>query len=318
MKKAFITGITGFAGSFLAEYLLEVGGYGVSGTYLTDGSLVNISKVKNKLRLYKVDLQDRKATGEIIHTGKPDLVFHLAALTAPGESFDNPSEFITNNISVEVNLLEAIRKTETLPNTLIVSSAEVYGNVNPLALPIDEETELRPVNPYAVSKVACDFLGLQYFFSYKIPVIRVRPFNHIGPRQSSSFVVSSFAKKIAEIERNSANVSMKVGNLSAKRDFTDVRDIVRGYVDLLKKGKVGDVYNIGSGRSYEIKYILDTLLSFSDKKITVEMDPELVRPVDVPELVCDNAKIKREIGWEPRIPIEQTLRETLDYWRSII
>ena len=183
-------------------------------------------------------------------------------------------------------------------------------------LPIGEETEIRPVNPYAVSKVACDFLGLQYFLSYKLPIVRVRPFNHIGPRQSPSFVVAAFAKKIAEIEKNKIPPVIKVGNLSPKRDFTDVRDTVWGYQLLIEKGEPGEVYNIGSGRSYEIKYILDTLLSFSDKKITIETDSALMRPVDVPELVCDNSKIKKVTGWEPKIPIEQTLRETLDYWRN--
>lgn len=315
MKKTFITGITGFAGSFLAEHLIGEG-YEVSGTYLTDESLKNVASISNTIKIHKVDLQDAQEIRKIILGEKPDMIFHLAALTAPGESFENPSEFITNNIIVQVNLLEAVRKAQISPRTLIVSSAEVYGNVSVSDLPINEETELRPVNPYAVSKVACDFLGLQYFLSYKLPIVRVRPFNHIGPRQSPSFVVAAFAKKIAEIEKSSEEKSMKVGNLTAKRDLTDVRDTVRGYKLLIEKGEPGEVYNIGFGRSYEIKYLLDALLSFSNKKINVESDPELMRPVDVPELVCDNSKIKKQTGWEPKIPIEQTLRETLEYWRG--
>ena len=317
MKKAFITGITGFAGSFLAEHLVREG-YEVSGTYLTRDSLKNIESISNQVRLHEVDLQDAGAVRVIIAEEKPGSIFHLAALTAPGESFENPSEFITNNISTQINVLEAVRSAKIEPRILIVSSAEVYGNVRPADLPIDEETELKPVNPYAVSKVACDFLGLQYFLSYKIPIIRVRPFNHIGPRQSPSFVVAAFAKKIAEIEKNSSYGPMKVGNLSAKRDLTDVRDTVWGYRLIIEKGVPGEVYNLGSGRSYEIKYLLDTLLSFSGKKITVESDPALMRPVDVPELVCDNSKIKAATGWEPKIPIQQTLRETLSYWREEI
>lgn len=316
MKKAFITGITGFAGSFLAEHLLEEGKYEVSGTYLTDESLKSIASISNAIKIHKVDLQDAQEIRKIILEEKPDMIFHLAALTAPGESFENPSDFITNNIIVQVNLLEAVRKAQISFRMLIVSSAEVYGNVSVSDLPIDEEAELRPVNPYAVSKVACDFLGLQYFLSYKLPIVRVRPFNHIGPRQSPSFVVAAFAKKIAEIEKHKIPPVIKVGNLSPKRDFTDVRDTVWGYQLLIEKGEPGEVYNIGSGRSYEIKYILDTLLSFSDKKITIETDSTLMRPVDVPELVCDNSKIKNTTGWEPKIPIEQTLKETLNYWRS--
>src|SRR3989344_6946951 len=317
MKKAFITGITGFAGSFLAEHLIREG-YEISGTYLIDESCSNISSVQDKVKLHKINLQDAKVVERIISLERPDLIFHLAALTAPGESFENPSEFITNNISMQVNLLESVRKAQILPHVLVVSSAEVYGNVAASDIPIGEETEIRPVNPYAVSKVACDFLGLQYFLSYKLPIVRVRPFNHIGPRQSPSFVVAALEKKTAEKEKNKIPPVIKVGNLSPKRDFTDVRDTVWGYQLLIEKGEPGEVYNIGSGRSYEIKYLLDTLLSFSSKKINVESDPALMRPVDVPELVCDNSKIRKQTGWEPKIPIEQTIRETLDYWRSIV
>ena len=316
MKKAFITGITGFAGSFLAEHLLELHEYEVSGTYLTDKSLENVSSASGEIKLHRVDLQEKKEIQEIISKVSPDLIFHLAALTAPGESFDNPGEFITNNISAQVNLLESVRKANIAPRILIVSSAEVYGNVKAEDLPIDENTPIRPVNPYAVSKVAQDFLGLQYFLSYKVPIIRVRPFNHVGARQSPSFVVSSFAKKIAEIEKGKIAPVLKVGNLSAKRDFTDVHDTVGAYVRILEQGDPGEVYNIGSGRSIQIREILDKLLSFSEKTIKVEQDESLMRPVDVPELVCDNSKIRNATGWEPKIPIEETLKQTLDYWRS--
>lgn len=316
MKKAFITGITGFAGSFLAENLIQTGKYQISGNYLTDQSFQNVASIADKIKLHKIDLQNSDAIESVILEEKPDLIFHLAALTAPGESFENPGQFITNNILAQINMFEAVRRAKLSSKILVVSSAEVYGNVSPSDLPIDEETNLAPVNPYAVSKVACDFLGLQYFLSYKIPIIRVRPFNHIGPRQSPAFVVASFAKKIAEIEVGRIEPVLKVGNLSTKRDFTDVRDTVWGYQLLLEKGMAGEVYNIGSGRSFEIKYLLDTLLSFSNKKIAVKVEPSLMRPVDVPELVCDNSKIKVATGWEPKIPIEETLRETLNYWRQ--
>ena len=314
--KIFITGITGFSGSFLAENLVAKSSHEVSGTYLSENSLSNVSEVKDKLKLFKVDLQDAEATKKIISEVKPDLVFHLAALTAPAESFDNPSKFITNNISAQVNLLEAIRSTDITPRILIVSSAEVYGEISPGDLPINEDTPLRPVNPYAVSKVAQDFLGLQYFLSYKLPIVRVRPFNHIGPRQSMSFVVAGFAKKIADIEKGIISPVLKVGNLSAKRDFTDVKDIVEAYVQILEKGEFGEVYNLGSGKSVQIQEIVDKLLSFSTKEIKVEVDEKLLRPIDIPELVCDNTKIKHATGWEPKIDITQTLKETLEYWRN--
>lgn len=318
MKKVFITGITGFAGSFLAEHIASQKDYEIFGSFLSDTNLENTSSIKEKVSLRQVDLRDSQKVQDLIKEIRPDFVYHLAALTSPADSFKNPADFINNNIEAEVNLLEAIRKGGILPRVLIASSAEVYGEVAAKDLPIDEDTPMRPASPYAVSKVSQDFLGLQYFIAYKIPVIRVRPFNHIGPRQSPSFVVSSFSKKIVEIERGREDGVMKVGNLKAKRDFTDVRDIVRAYLLLLEKGDLGDVYNIGSGKSYKISEILDKLLSMSNKDIKTETDKELLRPIDVPELVCDNKKIFQKTGWKPEIPIEKTLADTLDYWRNII
>lgn len=318
MKKTLITGVSGFAGSFLAEYITNLSGYEIYGTYVNDASLENISSVRDKIRLHKIDLKEKDTTEDLVSEIKPDLIFHLAALASAAESFNNPAEFINNNISAQVNILEGIRRANIYPRVLIVSSAEVYGNVEAHNLPIDEETPLAPVNPYAVSKVSQDLLGLQYFLSYKMPIVRVRPFNHIGPRQSPSFAVSSFAKKIAEIEKKKMQPILAVGNLGAKRDFTDVRDIVRGYIALAEKGKAGDVYNMGTGRSYQISDILNVLLSFSKEEIKVEVDQSLLRPIDVPNLVCDNLKITKEIGWKPEIAIEKTLEDTLDYWRSII
>ena len=317
MKKVFITGITGFAGSFLAEHIASQKDYEIFGSFLSDTNLENTASVKEKVSLRQIDLRDSQKLQDLIKEIRPDFVYHLAALTSPADSFKNPVEFINNNIEAEVNLLEAIRAAGIFPKVLIASSAEVYGEVAAGNLPIDEDTPLRPATPYAVSKIAQDFLGLQYFISYKIPVIRVRPFNHIGPRQAPNFVVSSFSKRIVDIERGKESV-MRVGNLMAKRDFTDVRDIVRGYLLLLEMGDPGDVYNIGSGKSYKISEILDKLLSMSNKDIKIEIDKQLLRPIDVPELVCDNKKIFQKTGWKPEIPIEKTLADTLDYWRSMV
>ena len=317
MKKVFITGITGFAGSFLAEHIASQKDYEIFGSFLSDTNLENTSSVKEKVSLRQIDLRDSRKLQDLIKEIRPDFVYHLAALTSPADSFKNPAGFINNNTEAEVNLLEAIRVAGIFPKVLIASSAEVYGEVAAGNLPIDEDTPLRPATPYAVSKIAQDFLGLQYFISYKIPVIRVRPFNHIGPRQAPNFVVSSFSKRIVDIERGKESV-MRVGNLMAKRDFTDVRDIVRGYLLLLEMGDPGDVYNIGSGKSYKISEILDKLLSMSNKDIKIEIDKQLLRPIDVPELVCDNKKIFQKTGWKPEIPIEKTLADTLDYWRSMV
>lgn len=316
-KKVLITGLSGFAGSHLAEYLVKNKDLDVNGTYLSVNTLPALEEIKNKVNLIRLDLTNNSKVQSLVSQVKPDLVFHLAALTSPADSFKNPSETVTNNIVAQINLLEAVKNLNLDTRILIVSSAEVYGKVDVKDLPIDEETPFRPSNPYAVSKIAQDFLGLQYFLSHNLKIIRVRPFNHIGPRQSPVFVVSSFAKKIAEIEKGKDSV-LHFGNLEAKRDFTDVKDMVYAYFLALEKGEAGDVYNIGSGVSYKISDILERLISFSTAKIRVEKDQKLFRPSDNPELLCDNKKFKKITGWSPKIPIDKTLKETLEYWRNIV
>lgn len=310
MKKALVTGITGFAGSYLAELLIEHG-YEVHGTSLSS------PKGDSALHIKTLDLLDAKATEKYIGETRPDVIFHLAALTSPAESFENPTETITNNIAAELNVLEAVRVSSLVCRIMITSSAEIYGLVNTQDLPVREETELKPFSPYAVSKIAQDFLGLQYHLSYNMDIVRIRPFNHIGPRQTPGFVVASFAKQIAEIEKKSLPPVIKVGNLDAKRDFTDVRDMVKAYLLLSEKGKAGEVYNIGSGKSYRIGGILDDLLKLSTVKIEVEVDPSRLRPSDTPDIYSDDTKIQDATGWTPEIPLAQTLSDTLNYWREI-
>lgn len=318
MKSVLITGVAGFAGGFLAEHLLYKKDFNVTGAYLSDNQLKFTSSIKDKIELKKLDLLDTEATSDLIKSSKPDYVFHLAAITSPSESFKNPSGIISNNITAQVNLLEAIRAANIDAKILAISSADIYGLVDLKDLPIDENTPLMPVSPYAVSKLAQDFLGLQYFLSYGLKIVRVRPFNHTGPRQSDRFVVSSFAKQIAETEKGVKAKTIHVGNLSVKRDFTDVRDMMAEYLLALEKGELGDVYNIGSGVSYKISEILDILLSLSTEKINIEVDRTLLRPKDEPELRCDRSKFTARTGWEPKIKIEQTLKDTLDYWRDIV
>src|SRR3989344_3787725 len=317
MKNVLITGISGFAGSFLAEHLLTQNDVEIHGTYLTDQSLDLVASTKEKLHLEKVNLMDASAVEHLIEKIKPDEIYHLAALTSPAGSFDNPAETISNNISAEIYLLAAIKKAKcTDCRIMITSSADIYGNVKSDDLPIDEETPLRPVSPYAVSKIAQDYLGLQYFLSDDLHIFRVRPFNHIGPTQSPHFVVPAFAKQIAEIEKGKSGPIIKVGNLESKKDFTDVRDMVKAYALLMEKAADGEVYNIGSGKSVQIKEILDTLLSFSTEKISVEQDPERFRENLIPDLVADSSKMQELTGWTPEIPIDQTLEDTLTYWRE--
>lgn len=316
MKKAFITGISGFAGSYLSSYLL-MKGFDVGGTYLFEDSLSLIPD-KDKLSLHKLNLLDEDRISEALKIEKPDYIFHLAALTSPKKSFENPKDTFNNNISAQLNLFHGVKKHNLdQSKILIISSAEVYGLVSKENLPIDEETPFNPTNPYAVSKLTQDILGLQYYLSNKLRVVRVRPFNHVGPRQAPTFVVSAFAKRIADIEKGKEK-TMKVGNLKSKRDFTDVRDMVKAYLLALEKGKEGDVYNIGSGKSYEISKILEMMTDLARTEIKIEQDPFLMMPADNPELVCNYSKFHKLTGWTAEIPIGKTVKDTLDYWRQIV
>ncbi len=317
MTKVLITGITGFAGNYLSDYLLKQNKFEVSGTYLNDKSLSNLDN-KDWIRLHQLNLMDADSTFKLIEYEKPDYLFHLAALPSAKKSYSNPGETFMNNVLSEINLLEAIRVNNLIESKiLIISSAEVYGLVTSEDLPIDESTPFNPTSPYSVSKLAQDFLGLQYFNSHKLNIVRVRPFNHVGPKQPPHFVVSAFANKIALIEKGKESV-MSVGNLEAKRDFTDVRDMVRAYLLALEKGKSGDVYNLGSGTSHKISEILDILKGMSTTEIKIEQDPSLMRPSDDPELLCDPSKFENLTGWKPEIPIEKTLEDTLEYFRKIV
>lgn len=319
MKKVLITGISGFAGSYLAEYLVSKREFDIYGTYLFEESKENVNKVKDHIGLIKADLSKEDQVFDIIKKVRPFLIFHLAALTSPADSFKNPKETVINNIALQINLLEAVRENKLFDTRiLIVSSADIYGLVSEKDLPIDEETKLMPTSPYSVSKIAQDFLGLTYFLSYGLKTIRVRPFNHTGPRQSPHFVVASFAKQIAEIEKGKKKPILSVGNIEAKRDFTNVKDMIRAYSLAIEKGKIGEVYNIGSGISYKISDILNTLVSMSKVKIKIEKDGALIRPSDNPDLICDPRKFVSLTNWKPEISIETTLKDTLDYWRNLI
>ena len=317
-KKILITGASGFVGSHLVDHLAQDTNNLLFGTHFSKSGSKNLDENKQKIQLLEVDLRNEDEVYDLVDKVKPDVIYHLAAFTSAADSFKSPRETVLNNIACQINIFEAMRKSNLLNSkTLVVASAEVYGTVKKEDLPMDEETSLNPTNPYAVSKLAQDFLGRQYFLSYGLRTVRVRPFNHVGPRQAPLFVVSSFAQKIVEIEKGKREPILPVGNLEAKRDFTDVRDVVKAYSLLMEKSEFGEVYNIGSGVSYKISEILDLLLSFSSAKITVKVDRSLFRPIDDPELVCDPAKINK-LGWKAETPLKKTLKDTLDYWRNII
>ena len=313
--RLLITGITGFVGSHMAEYALAQGAE-VVGSYRWRSKTENIDHLRSKITLIESDLRDLSSVRGRVEASSPDWVVHLAAQSCVGTSWASPAETLSTNIISQVNLLEAIRGLNLSPRFIAVGTSEEYGLVAPGELPISETNPLRPLSPYAVSKVGQDMMGYQYFKSYGLPIIRTRAFNHEGPRRGDVFVTSNFAKQVAEIEVGLRPPTMSVGDLKPRRDYSDVRDIVRGYWMLLDRGEPGDVYNLCSGRSWAIQDVLDFLLAESRvKNISVHTDPARLRPSDVMLLEGDPGKIHRAIGWKVEIPFEQTLRELLDYWR---
>lgn len=316
--KALITGITGFAGSHLAEYLLaEHPDVEVYGIYRWRSRRDNIEHIdSSKVRLIEADLRDYTSLHHLLDRVRPDYVFHLAAQSFVPSSWKAPNETLTTNITGQTNLFEAVRAVGIDPTIQIACSSEEYGLVHPDETPIKETNPLRPLSPYAVSKVGQDFMGYQYFQSYGMKVVRTRGFNHTGPRRGDVFVTSNFAKQIASIEAGRQEPVMRVGNLEAVRDFTDVRDMVRAYWLAVTKARPGEVYNIATGNGITIQALLDRLLEMSKVDVQVETDPERLRPSDVEILIGDSSKFRADTGWEPRIPFDQTLEDLLEYWRQ--
>ncbi len=312
--QTLITGAGGFVGGHLCAYLLAHTDWELLGTVYPHP--VESQPRDKRLRLRFADLCDPELVQSLLDEIKPDYILHLAAQAFVPTSLADPWDTLRNNIRAELNLLEAVRRSGRDVRVLVIGSNEEYGAPQPDELPQTESSPLRPNNPYAVSKVAQDFLGVQYHLAYGIPVVRVRPFNHTGPGQSPRFVVPAFARQIARIEAGQQEPVMQVGNLDAARDFSDVRDIVRAYHLAATQGEPGEVYNLASGRAQSIQGLLDALLSYSQAEIHVERDPARYRPVDVPEVYGSAAKFNRLTGWEPEIPFEQTLRDTLEYWRE--
>jgi GDP-4-dehydro-6-deoxy-D-mannose reductase len=315
MKKALITGITGFAGSHLAELLLKEG-YAVYGSTRPRSKTEHIDHITDKITLFDADLVDSHSFYTVINKVKPDFIFHLAAQAFVPSSWSGPATTMESNVIGSIHLFEAVRRAKINPVIQIACSSEEYGLVYKNETPISENNPLRPLSPYAVSKVAMDYLGYQYFKSYNMRIIRTRGFNHTGPRQGEVYVCSTFAKQVALIEKGIKKSVIKVGNLESYRDFTDVRDMVRAYLLAVEKCDAGDVYNIASETTWQIKKVLEMLLSMSKVKIRIEKDPERMRPSDVELLLGDASKFKKKTGWKVEIPFEQTLQDLLDYWRK--
>jgi GDP-4-dehydro-6-deoxy-D-mannose reductase len=299
----------------MAEYALANNAE-VFGSSRWRSNTENIDQLRSKIALIECDLRDLSAVRALLETANPTHVLHLAAQSFVGASWQAPAETLSTNIISQVNLLEAVRGLKMSPRFLVVGSSEEYGLVAEDELPIKETNALRPLSPYAVSKVAQDMLGYQYFKSYGLPIIRSRAFNHEGPRRGDVFVTSNFARQVAEIEAGLRDPVISVGDLTPRRDYSDVRDIVRGYWLLLERGEPGEVYNLCSGRSWAIRQVLDFLLEQSRVKgIDVRIDPARLRPSDVMVLEGDPSKIAKATGWKVEIPFECTLKDLLAYWR---
>ncbi len=322
INKVLITGITGFVGSHLADYILKNHkGVEVHGLIRWRSPLSNIQNSLNKIELSWGDLSDLPSLQKLIEEKRPDVIFHLAAQSYVDYSFISPISTLETNVIGTANLLEAVKKQKLQKNydpiIHICSSSEVYGQVQKSELPITENNLLRPASPYAVSKVAEDMLGLQYWLSWKIKTIRTRMFTHEGPRRGEVFAPSSFAKQIAAIEVGLQMPVIKVGNLKSVRTFMDVGDAVRAYWLLVNRCKFGEVYNIGGNKTMSIGDMLKKLLSLSTKKhIKVEIDPLRLRPSDVTLQIPSTKKFSRETGWKPKISFDKTLEDLLEYWRN--
>jgi len=316
MRRVLVTGVTGFAGSHLVDYMLERGDCEIVGIQRWRSRTENIEHFMDRIAMVECDLRDASSTRDTIEKVRPDWIFHLAAQSFVPTSWTAPTESLSTNIIGQVNLFEAVRKLGMKCRIQLACSSEEYGMVHADELPIRETNPLRPLSPYAVSKVGQDLLGYQYWMSWKLDCVRTRGFNHEGPRRGPVFVASDFAKQIADIEKGRKTPVISVGNLEARRDFTDVRDMVRAYWLALEKCEPGEVYNICTGRDWTIRALLDHLLSLTKAKIEIREDPARLRPSDVPVLLGDNTRFVKATGWQPTIPFEQTLRDMLEYWRA--
>ncbi len=317
--RVLVTGITGFVGSHMADHLVQRGDVEVFGAKRWSSRLRNIRHLVGNVELIDYEITDPVSVHALLERVRPDAIFHLAAQSFVSPSWTTPRETFEVNALGTLNILEAMRQLGLDCRILISGSAEEFGEVHEDEVPITEENPLRPVNPYGVSKVAQDLLGFEHFRSYGQRVIRVRAFNHIGPRRDRVFAFASFAHQIAMIEKKDKPPVVKVGTLSAKRDFCDVRDMVRAYWLASQMGTPGELYCISGGQIHTVREGLDILLELSTvSDIRVEEDKSLVRPTELPLLIADCSKFKNLTQWEPTIPFRQTLEDILSYWRDFV
>jgi GDP-4-dehydro-6-deoxy-D-mannose reductase len=300
--KALITGATGFVGRHLADHLAACGDDVVGTDLRASATAIGL------------DVTDGLAVDGVLAAIAPEVVFHLAGWSDVGSSWRNPLAAFKANAEGTLNVLEAAH-AHGVQRVLVVSSADVYGIVDEASMPITEDHPLRPVSPYAASKVAADFLAVQAHLGRGLDTVRARAFNHLGPGQGAAFVASALAERIASNEQSGTD-ELPVGNLEARRDFTDVRDVVRAYRLLVEHGAPGEAYNVCSGRAVAVHDLADLLLAHATRPMRLVVDPDRHRPVDVPVVLGDGSRLRAATGWEPTIPLEQTLADLLAWWRA--
>lgn len=315
--RVLVTGITGFAGSHLADFLVTRDSVEVYGFVRPSSSCEHLDRVISKVHLSVCDMTDGAAVARALKKIRPERIFHLAGQSFVPDSWQEPQTTLAINIIGELNLLEAVRQAGIQPLIHIAGSSEEYGSVVG-EMPIKETAVLNPLNPYGLSKLAQDLLGLQYHKQYQLRIVRTRAFPHLGPRQREAFVASDFAKQIAEMEKGKRPAVLSVGNLEAVRDFTDVRDIARAYWLCLDKGEAGEVYNICSGTRHKINEIAQIYLQYSRVKFEIKKDPQRGRSNEAAAMIGDGEKFRRRTSWAPMIPFEQALTDVLNYWREKI
>ncbi len=312
MKKAIIIGAAGFVGGYLIDHLKDDMNWEIYATKLS------IEKMKRKdVEVYDLDILNKEEIVKIFEKIKPDYIFSLAAQSSVSLSWKNPLLTVDINIKGAINILDAVREIDKYdPRIMLIGSSEEYGYVKEDEIPVKEENNLRPGNIYAVTKVCQNMIGKIYSDAYGMNIVNVRAFNHIGPKQAPIFVVSDFCKQVSEIEKGLREPIIYTGNLEAKRDFTDVRDIVRTYSALALNGKKGETYNVGSGKAVSIKEILDIILKNSTKDIEVRRDENRYRPIDIPIIEADIEKLKEITDWKREILLEKSIEDILNYYNK--
>lgn len=314
--RILLTGVTGFAGGHLAEALLAAGHrelFGISRHANWPGHWQNLA---NRVHLQACDLGSSDTLTAILRQVQPEQIYHLAGYAKTGESFQAPDEAWAGNLTATRALYDAVVRWDGRPRILFVGSGLIYGNSGAATVPPDENSPLRPDSPYASSKAAADLVSYQYTVSPGLDIVRARPFNHIGPRQSASFAIPNWSRQIVAIERGQAPAVLKTGNLSTRRDLTDVRDMIAAYMLLMERGRSGEAYNIASGQNWTMQEVLDRLLAVAGVRVEIHPDHDLVRKTDLSVVQVDVSRLRRQTGWAPRYSLEQTLSDILAFWRQ--